>query len=122
MLKENVFKNYRSPLCCCLVTTSSYCIYFYPRHSRLNCMLGTQTLLLLLLLLVLTVSAPWCWCWVGPGPLIAHSEGRSVSVGFQVTFCITRGEGGSSEIFTSCEGKNIFPTSSLGFNYFSNVQ
>ena len=72
--------------------------------------------------MVLTVTAPGCWCWVGPGPLIAHSEGRSVSVGFQVTFCITRGEGGSSEIFTSCEGKNIFPTSSLGFNYFSNVQ
>ena len=54
--------------------------------------------------MVLTVSAPGCWCWVGPGPLIAHSEGRSVSVGFQVTFCITRREVASSEIFTLSQG------------------
>ena len=89
--------------------------------------------------MVLTVTAPGRWCWVGPGPLIAHSEGGSVSVGFQVTFCIASREVGSSEIFIFIvrqikmanydkyknifsEEKYIFSTSFLGFNYFSNGQ
>ena len=85
--------------------------------------------MVLVVVVVLTVTAPGCWCWVGPGPLIAHSEGRSVSVGFQVTFCITSREVASSKISRFTQGNEnskiyifIFSTSSLGFNYFSNVQ
>ena len=56
---------------------------------------------------VLTVSAPGCWCRVGPGPLIAHSERGSVSVGFQVTFCITSREVASAEIYIFTEAKEV---------------